>query len=207
MTSFPSRLQKHAAVLVVLISAKRSHYWHKNSWAPFTQERKQICTQICLQTLWCCMQPMWTLPLTTMCSIICVRMLKVLRVLCVNGALSQQLVCVHQEKLKRILPCCADGRTNGLRNVFQPRKKCHFYTIGSALFVSYILLLLANLLNVFVSTKRGTRILVGPLPFPFPFSGKLCRLLVVLTSDGGGRNDQDDNNNEDHNDSHPKRIQ
>ncbi len=38
--------------------------------------RKHICMQICVQTLWCCMQPVWTLPLTTMCSIICMRLLR-----------------------------------------------------------------------------------------------------------------------------------
>ncbi len=38
--------------------------------------RKHICTQICMQTLWCCLQAVWTLLLTTMCSIICVHMLQ-----------------------------------------------------------------------------------------------------------------------------------
>ncbi len=37
---------------------------------------KQICIQICVQTLWCCLQPVWTLPLTAVCSIICVRVLQ-----------------------------------------------------------------------------------------------------------------------------------
>ena len=48
--------------------------------------RKQICMQSCVQTLWCCLQPVWTLPLTTVCSMICVRVLqKVLCVLCERG--------------------------------------------------------------------------------------------------------------------------
>ncbi len=40
--------------------------------------RKQICMQICLQTqtLWCCLQAVWTLPLTIMCSKICMRVLR-----------------------------------------------------------------------------------------------------------------------------------
>ena len=37
---------------------------------------KQICTQIYVQTLWCCLQAVWTLPLTTMCSIICICLLQ-----------------------------------------------------------------------------------------------------------------------------------
>ena len=37
--------------------------------------RNQVCTQICMQTLWCCLQAVWTLPLTTMCSKICVCLL------------------------------------------------------------------------------------------------------------------------------------
>ena len=32
--------------------------------------------QICVQTLWCCLQPVWTLPFTAVCSIICVRVLQ-----------------------------------------------------------------------------------------------------------------------------------
>ena len=37
---------------------------------------KQICAQIWVQTLWCCLQPVWTLPFTAVCSRICVRMLQ-----------------------------------------------------------------------------------------------------------------------------------
>ncbi len=38
--------------------------------------RKHICTQICMQTLWCCLQVVWTLRLNTMCSIIYMRLLQ-----------------------------------------------------------------------------------------------------------------------------------
>ncbi len=50
--------------------------------------RKQICRQICVQTLWCCLQCVWTLPLTIMCSKICMYT-PVARcsASCVNGAL------------------------------------------------------------------------------------------------------------------------
>ncbi len=37
--------------------------------------RQQICRQICMQTLWCCLQPMWILPFTAVCPIICVCLL------------------------------------------------------------------------------------------------------------------------------------
>ncbi len=66
-----------------------SHPPHKRisvrSQAQFTQERKQICMQICVQTLWCCMQPVWTLPLTTMCSIVCMVPSARCSASCVNG--------------------------------------------------------------------------------------------------------------------------
>ena len=44
--------------------------------------RKRICTQICVQTLWCFLRAVWTLALTTMCSIFCCTCCEVLRVLC-----------------------------------------------------------------------------------------------------------------------------
>ena len=47
--------------------------------------RRQICMQICVQTLWCCLQPVWTLPFTAVCPIICACLLKVLRALCERG--------------------------------------------------------------------------------------------------------------------------
>ncbi len=48
--------------------------------------RKQICMQICVQTLWCCVQPVWTLLFTTVCS-----------ASCVNGAQARHnLRCVKQ---------------------------------------------------------------------------------------------------------------
>ena len=37
---------------------------------------KQICVQICMQTLWCCLQPVWTLPFAAVCPIICLRLLQ-----------------------------------------------------------------------------------------------------------------------------------
>ncbi len=49
----------------------------KRSFRPRSHRtHKQICTQIWVQTLWCCLQPVWTLPLTTVCSIFCVRLLQ-----------------------------------------------------------------------------------------------------------------------------------
>ncbi len=36
----------------------------------------RTCQQICVQTLWCCLQAVWTLPLTTICSIIYVCLLR-----------------------------------------------------------------------------------------------------------------------------------
>ena len=56
----------------------------KNVKAPFTQDAYQICTQICVQTLWCSLQPVWTLPFTAVCSFACT-CCKVLRVLCERG--------------------------------------------------------------------------------------------------------------------------
>ncbi len=47
--------------------------------------RKHICMQICVQTLWCCLQAVWTLPFTTMCFIIWCACCEVLRVLCERG--------------------------------------------------------------------------------------------------------------------------
>ena len=38
--------------------------------------RKQLCTQLCMQTLCCCLQSLWTLPLTIMCSKICICLLR-----------------------------------------------------------------------------------------------------------------------------------
>ncbi len=47
--------------------------------------RKQICTQICMQTLWCCVQPVWTLPFAAMCPIACVVPSARCSASCVNG--------------------------------------------------------------------------------------------------------------------------
>ncbi len=44
--------------------------WILSSWSfgPHSHRaREQICTQICMQILWCCFQPVWTLPFT--CSV------------------------------------------------------------------------------------------------------------------------------------------
>ncbi len=49
--------------------------------------RKQICAQIWVQTLWCFLQPVWTLTFATMCSRICVRVLR--------GASTNQLACIE----------------------------------------------------------------------------------------------------------------
>ncbi len=51
-------------------------WWHLTEWSLVIRPRshrtrKQIGAQICVQTLWCCLQPLWTLPLTTVCPIIC----------------------------------------------------------------------------------------------------------------------------------------
>ena len=46
------------------------------AWAYSHRMRNQICMQICTQTLWCCLQPVWTLPFTAVCSIICVCLLQ-----------------------------------------------------------------------------------------------------------------------------------
>ncbi len=45
----------------------------KFTWPHSHRTRKQICAQICVQTLWCCLQPVWTLLFTAVCSIICMR--------------------------------------------------------------------------------------------------------------------------------------
>ncbi len=38
--------------------------------------RKHICVQICMQIFWCCLQSVWTLPLTAVYSIICMPLLR-----------------------------------------------------------------------------------------------------------------------------------
>ncbi len=48
---------------------------HCVSQAPY-RTRKRICAQICMQTLWCCLQPVWILSFTAVCSIICMRVLQ-----------------------------------------------------------------------------------------------------------------------------------
>ena len=65
-------LDKKACAELLLGSVKLSKAFRPCSH----RMREQICTQICMQTLSCCMQPVWTLPFTTVCSIICMRMLQ-----------------------------------------------------------------------------------------------------------------------------------
>ncbi len=66
---------KHLHHIQIFANLKHFHiFWTLRPCSHRT--RKQICMQICVQTLWCCLQPVWTLALTTVCPINCLRLLQ-----------------------------------------------------------------------------------------------------------------------------------
>ena len=72
----------------VLGAGRQRHPLYTSVAAPstvFTPRSHRMHKLISMQTLWCYLQPVWTLPLTIMCSKICYAFCEVLRVLCELG--------------------------------------------------------------------------------------------------------------------------